>query len=307
MNDLTAALPFTPDGGRASHSGAAEAPGIEVCAAATLILVRAAAAPLEVLMLRRHPQAVFAPDAWVFPGGRVDPADGAADFDALCQGLTDARASAILGIASGGLAFWVAAARECFEEAGILLARPAAGFAPGGVGHPLDADTSLTLDAARLARHRRDLRAGQVTLAELLAAEGLVLDLAGMYYVSHWITPPGDSRRFDTRFLLAVAPPAQVASHDAAETVESIWTAPAAVLGRHAAGDVHLVFPTIKNLETLARFDSVGQLLEAARTIGPVPVSAPRFNGDPRTAPAALAGKIGGMRLQPPRDRSLHA
>jgi hypothetical protein len=150
----------------------------------------------------------------------------------------------------------------------------------------------------------------------VLAAEDLVLDLDGMYYVSHWITPPGGSRRFDTRFFLAAAPPDQVASHDATETVDSVWTTPAGVLSRYAAGEAHLVFPTIKNLETLARFDTVEQLLEAARTIGPVPASAPRFPGDLRTAPAVLArgpgyprsaSKIGGMRLQPPPDRSLHA
>jgi 8-oxo-dGTP pyrophosphatase MutT (NUDIX family) len=305
MNDLAPAPPFPGDGGPAGRSRGGATPGVEVREAATLILVRTATTSLEVLMLRRHPQSVFAADAWVFPGGQVDGADSAQDVAALCQGPTDAEASATLGIASGGLAYWVAAARECFEEAGILLARPA-------------------VDEARLARHRRDLHAGRRTLAEVLAADDLVLDLGGMYYVSHWITPPGGSRRFDTRFFLAAAPPGQVASHDAAETVESVWTTPAALLSRYAAEEAYLVFPTIKNLETLARFDTVEQLLEAARAIGPVPASAPWFAGDPRTAPATLARgpgrpriagvrgapevtKFGGMRLQPPPDRSLHA
>ncbi len=282
MSDLAPAVPFPGDGGRASRSGVGEASGVEVRPAATLILVRAGAAPLEVLMLRRHPASVFAADAWVFPGGRVDEADGA-DLGGFGPGLTDADASATLGIASGGLAFWVAAVRECFEEAGILLARPARGGRPGPVRR---------LDAARLARHRRDLHAGRKTLAEVLAAEGLVLDLGAISYVSHWITPPGDSRRFDTRFFLAAAPPAQVASHDAAETVDSVWTTPADVLRRHAAGEVRLMFPTTKNLETLACFDTVEQLLEAARA---------------RPAPVARETKLGGMRLQPPPDRSLHA
>ena len=265
-------------------------------------------------MLRRHPQSVFAPDAWVFPGGQVDGADGAADVATACQGLTDAEASATLGIASGGLAFWVAAARECFEEAGILLARPAARGAERPRGE--------TLDATRLARHRRDLHAGRTTLAQVLAAEDLVVDLGRVYYVSHWITPPGGSRRFDTRFFLAATPPAQMASHDAAETVESVWTTPAALLSRYAAGEVHLVFPTIKNLETLARFDTVDQLLETARALG----SAPGFPGHPPMACAAaaagargapgngsvrgaseLTSKLGGMRLQPPPDRRVNA
>jgi 8-oxo-dGTP pyrophosphatase MutT (NUDIX family) len=281
---------------------------VEVRPAATLILVRAGAAPLEVLMLRRHPASVFAADAWVFPGGQVDEADTVftgtprtpgftgtprtpGDPGGLGQGLTDAEASAMLGLASGGLAFWVAAVRECFEEAGILLARPAGAAAPGA--EPARSFGPVNrLDAARLARHRRDLHAGRKTLAQVLAAEDLLLDLGAVHYVSHWITPPGDSRRFDTRFFLAAAPPAQIASHDAAETVDSIWTTPAAVLRRYAAGEVRLMFPTIKNLETLALFDTVEQLLEAARA---------------RTAPVVLKARIGGMRLQPPPDRSLHA
>src|SRR5207249_5937565 len=99
---------------------------VEVQPAATVMLVRdagTAGCSLEVLMLRRHPEAVFAADAWVFPGGRVDDADHHAAPGAL--GPSDAEASAALGLPSGGLAWWVAAARECFEEAGILLARHA--------------------------------------------------------------------------------------------------------------------------------------------------------------------------------------
>jgi hypothetical protein len=124
----------------------------------------------------------------------------------------------------------------------------------------------------------------------VLDAEGLVLDLSGVHYVSHWITPPGHTaRRFDTRFFLAVAPPAQVASHDTTETVESLWTAPADVLARGAGGEIHLVIPTIANLEALTRFSSTAELVAAARAIGPVPVAAPRFRGDPSVPGSPLA------------------
>ena len=211
---------------------------MEVQPAATVMLVRDASGrrggSLEVLMLRRHPDSAFAADAWVFPGGRVDDGDRAGSPIAL--GPSDAEASQVLGLPSGGLAYWVAAARECFEEAGILLAR-----------HP-DAgtwlDTMTEWSAARLARYRRDLHAGVTTLGAVLEAEGLVLDLSGVHYVSHWITPPGfTARRFDTRFFVAVAPPDQIASHDTTETVESVWAAPA---------------------EALARFSSTAELVAAA-------------------------------------------
>src|SRR5438128_796743 len=139
---------------------------VDVEPAATVMLVRDAESgdargSLEVLMLRRHPEAVFAADAWVFPGGRVDEGDR--------HGAPVAEASAALGLESGGLAWWMAAARECFEEAGILLARHV------DSGEWLDA--SGEWDAARLTRYRREVHAGKTTLADLLDQEGLVLDL----------------------------------------------------------------------------------------------------------------------------------
>ncbi|MGH9034335.1 MAG: NUDIX hydrolase, partial [Acidimicrobiia bacterium] len=194
--------------------GGHPAPAVEIRPAATLMLVRDGADGIEVLMLRRHPDAVFAADAWVFPGGAVDPSDG--DLPpAAVPGVTDGDASATIGVHSGGLAFFVAAVRECFEEAGVLLARTAGGG---------DLDISSDLDATRFARHRRDLLAGRRSLAEMLGTEDLVLDLADVFYVSHWITPPGPPRRFDTRFFVAAAPGGQAATHDTAETVESVWT-----------------------------------------------------------------------------------
>ncbi|MDQ3944151.1 MAG: NUDIX domain-containing protein [Actinomycetota bacterium] len=259
------------------------APAVEIRPAATLMLVRDGVDGMEVLMLRRHPDSVFAADAWVFPGGAVDPSDGElAPTTAL--GPTDGVASTTIGVRSGGLAFFVAAARECFEEAGVLLARH--------TGSGVALDTSSDLDASRLARLRRDLLTGRRSLAQILDAENLVLDLSRVFYVSHWITPPGPPRRFDTRFFVAAAPAGQAASHDTAETVESVWTTPALALERGAGGEIHLVFPTIKNLEVLGRFGSVGDLLVAASAIDSVPVVAPRFRGDPLIPPAALDGHL---------------
>ena len=271
------------------------APDVQVQPAATVMLVRDAwghyppppshpgsrrGGALEVLMLRRHPESVFAPDAWVFPGGRVDQTDGAGA--PIGAGPSDAEASLALGVPSGGLAYWVAAARECFEEAGILLARH-----PGSGGW---LEVSSELATARFARFRREVHAGVTSFGDVLRAEELELDLSGVHYVSHWITPPGrTARRFDTRFFVAECPPGQAAAHDAAETVESIWTTPADALSRGAAGEIQLLIPTIANLKALARFSATAELVAAARTLGPVPVAAPRFRGDPTVPSAALA------------------
>src|SRR5438045_7172367 len=99
---------------------------IAVRDAATVMLVRDAAngGGMEVFMLRRNLNSDFVGGAYVFPGGAVDEEDRHADLERVCQGLSDDAASVQLGIPSGGLAFWVAAVRECFEEAGVLLAVP---------------------------------------------------------------------------------------------------------------------------------------------------------------------------------------
>ena len=93
--------------------------------AATVMLVRDAAdgePGVEVFMMRRTTNAVFGAGMYVFPGGRVDGMDGADDIAPFCRGLDDVAASEQLGVDHGGLAYWVAAVRECFEEAGVLLA-----------------------------------------------------------------------------------------------------------------------------------------------------------------------------------------
>jgi 8-oxo-dGTP pyrophosphatase MutT (NUDIX family) len=227
-------------------------PALAVRDAATVILVRDAPAGVEVLMLRRHPESVFAPRAWVFPGGVLEEADLQAA--PLVAGLTDAQASAALGLPSGGLAFWVAAVRECFEEAGILLAVRSDGDA---------ADLSSPWAASRFARHRRDIHRGRRTLADVLASEGLVIDCSSVHYVSHWITPPGGTRRFDTRFFVAAAPAGQTEAHDAAEIDESAWMSPAAVLEGHRRGELHLVYPTLKSLEALTGFQRATDVVAA--------------------------------------------
>ena len=197
--------------------------------AATVMLVRDAddgrgGPAVEVCMLRRNLASEFVAGVYVFPGGSVDPEDRGPRAAALCQGRTDAEASAILGIESGGLAFWVAALRECFEEAGVLVARPA-DHGAAGRGPLLDTSDPDVSEALRRPPGcgQRGSAPGCSTSAD---EEGLVLAADTVHYVSHWITPELAPRRYDTRFFITAAPPGQVASHDDGETIATIWVRP---------------------------------------------------------------------------------
>ncbi|MCL4801718.1 MAG: MBL fold metallo-hydrolase [Burkholderiales bacterium] len=234
--------------------------------AATLVLLRDAHAHCEVLLLRRADRATFAGGAYVFPGGAVDAADHDPALAGLCRGLDDAHASRALGVPDGGLAYWIAAARECFEEAGLLLAYDAAGA-------PLTIERERS---AELAAARRAMVGGRLPFVELLRSARLTLATDRIAYLDRWITQAGRPRRFDTRFFVARAPERQVAEHDGAELMHHEWLAPAIALERGRRGELDLLYPTIKTLETLARFRTVDEILAHARSERPLPPMAPR-------------------------------
>ncbi|MCA9299555.1 MAG: hypothetical protein KDA28_10840, partial [Phycisphaerales bacterium] len=227
---------------------------VPISDAATVMLLRdrASGEGIEVFMLRRTIKAVFAGGLYVFPGGRVDRADSSPEIDALCPGIEDDTASDRLGIDSGGLAFWIAAIRECFEEAGVLLARTADG-------------ATVSFDdpevEARFTAYRDQVHDGTLPLDELCRREGLVLDGASIGYVAHWLTPIGERRRFDTRFFVAYAPAGQRPLHDDGETIESFWVEPNDALGRHEAGELAMLPPTKATLQFLSGFTSVADVM----------------------------------------------
>jgi len=223
---------------------------------ATVMLVRdrhSADRPLEVFMLRRHPSTAFG-SVHVFPGGVVDGADDDAALDERCPGLDDGEASSRLGIERGGRAFWIAAVREAFEEAGVLLARAASGD-PVRFDHDPDVE-------ARFDDHRRALHDGGTTLLDVLAAEDLTLALPEVHYVARWITPEGEPKRFDTRFFVARAPEGQAYAHDERELIGSEWVHPADALRRHRDGDFPMIGPTIVSLQDLSRFATCDDLFD---------------------------------------------
>lgn len=234
--------------------------------AATVVLLRDAGAGLETFLLKRSAGTAFVPGAHVFPGGAVDPADADPAVYRRCDGLDDAEASRRLDLPRDGLAFWVAAIRESFEEAGVLLATDEAGAEPDW------RDPGLR---RRLAAGRRALHAGEAALAEILAAEGLRLPVARLRYYGHWVTPPGPPRRYSTRFFAARSPVGQTLAHDGIETVAGGWTPPGHALRCYRRGELTMILPTEMQLQFLRRFPDSGSVLETLDAMKRVPKVAP--------------------------------
>lgn len=229
--------------------------------AATITIVRDITEGFEVLMMQRSMSAGFMAGAYVFPGGAIDPEDTDPRLYELCAGIDDAEASRKLGVERDGLAYWVGAIRECFEEAGLLLC--------------YDRDNALVaLDRPELQTRfealRVQLNAGKLNFVDFCRQEGLRLAADKLTYFSHWITPVGAPRRYDTRFFACLAPGGQEPLHDEKELVDTVWVRPQAALERDRAGTLSLRTPTIATLRELsAAHDctSLMQVLAAPREI----------------------------------------
>ena len=189
-------------------------------------------------MLQRTQSAVFLGGAYVFPGGSLDPAD-------------DQLAGRVRGLAvtDPPVAYWVAAIRECFEEAGVLLACDSS-------GQLISAERALGL------LHYRNR-----PFHELLENEDLYIPASELAFYAHWITAPGRARRFDTRFFVATAPEGQQGSHDANETVHHLWIAPREALERAERGEIELVHATQQTLKDLGRFPKALEALQYVRSL----------------------------------------
>ena len=238
---------------------------------ATVTLVRDAARGPEVLLMQRNLQSGFVPGAYVFPGGALDAGDDASAARELCSGLSDAQASGMLGIARGGLAYWVAAIRESFEEAGLLLAYDAQ-------QRILALDEPGSID--RYTRHRHALNQGTRSLSDILREEKLTLAADHLVYSGHWITPLSAPRRYDTRFFVAVAPPAQEPLHDNHEMIGHVWVRPADALDRCRRGEFKMRIPTVRTLEGYTAYESVDALMKAMRARRDIPSILPHIKRD---------------------------
>ncbi|WP_415974396.1 NUDIX hydrolase [Rhodococcus sp. 077-4] len=225
--------------------------------ASTVILIRdgKSGPNIEVFLLERVGGMAFAGGMTVFPGGGVDPSDASADIGwagpppswwADRLGTDEGRAKALV----------CAAARETFEECGVLLA----GSTP----------ESIVTDTAPFAAERGRLERRELSFAEFLTAHDLVLRSDLLRPWSHWITPVGEARRYDTRFFVAVLPQGQTADGETTEAAGVSWRSTADALADWQAGNTILLPPTWSQLDALSRFDSVAEVITHERRIAPV-------------------------------------
>ncbi|HRG06478.1 MAG TPA: MBL fold metallo-hydrolase, partial [Acidovorax defluvii] len=222
--------------------------------AATVLLLRDTPdnGGLEVLMTRRSGTASFAPGAYVFPGGGIDALDASPETHAAA----DRRP------AQGDLHLTqaIAAIRESFEELGVLLARHT-----GGPRKGLMADAH---DIAAIDRHQ--------PFAAQCTARGLRLAADSVYLLAHWTGDRDLPRRFEVPFLVARMPEGQEPVADETEQFEPVWVRPADALARHEAGQFFMIYPTIRTLQRLAKFDATQAVLDAVAHEQPLWVSCPR-------------------------------
>lgn len=216
--------------------------------AATILLIRQGGGGPEVFMMKR-PGGVDFPDLHVFPGGKVDEADFAPE---LVSGLSPAAADRLLGIDAGGLRYWVAAIRECFEECGVLLA-----YRDGGLIRWAGED-----EIERFNGYRQQLIDGELGMLEVCRRENIRLAADRVLYFSHWITPEQAPRRFDTRFFIAAMPDDQRTIAHAWETADDEWVRPRDALAAHADGRWQMISPTLTTLASIADHPDVPSILD---------------------------------------------
>jgi len=221
---------------------------VPVRRAATVVLARDGDRGVEVFTLHRAAAMVFAPGVVAFPGGGVDPTDRMAiavpgrplSWWALRLELPEPEVAELLA----------AAVRELFEETGVLLGAPAG---PAG-------------NAAR-ERQRLELTAHRIGVADVLAAEGIEAPFDQLVPWARWITPPGQTRRYDTFFFVAAVPDGQRAAMLTTEAEHGQWDLPGDLIAAHAAGERAIMPPTLAVLHQVGDAASVAELLATERPI----------------------------------------
>ena len=206
-------------------------------------------------MVRRHAGAGFVGGHHVFPGGVVDDDDRNPEWAGHCRGQFDP--------------FAVAAVRELLEEAGVLLA------AHRGTGQ------DVAISPARLTAMARAVHDGTQRFLDACREADIDVRVGDLALWSHWITPVGEPRRYDTRFFVAAAPADQEAIHDDLELTDGAWGTASFFLEQHARGEIQMILPTVATLRSIEALRDTGEVLAAAAAKGAIEPTAPEIRREP--------------------------
>ncbi len=250
----------------------------------SLMIVRDSDIGVQVFMMKRSLRSSFG-GIWVFPGGILEDQDQDIAKKNYCNGIDEKKAKAILNYDQESLTYWIASLRETFEETGALIANR-------------DNNSFFTPtedEAINLERLRSDLNNGKISFISILKQLKLKIALERLIYISHWITPDVETKRYTTRFFLTSLNEEVTMTHDDLEGTDSKWIGINEALEAHKAGRISLIMPTIKNLESISSYKNTQELISAKNAIKAkdIPAIEPKFFKENGQWKGLLPGEYG--------------
>jgi len=248
------------------------------------MIVRDSDIGVQVFMMKRSLRSSFG-GIWVFPGGILEDQDQDIAKKNYCNGIDEKKAKAILNYDQESLTYWIASLRETFEETGALIAnRENNSFF-----------TPTEDEAIKLEVLRSDLNNGKISFISILKQLKLKIALERLIYISHWITPDVETKRYTTRFFLTSLNEEVTMTHDDLEGTDSKWIGINEALEAHKAGRISLIMPTIKNLESISSYKNTQEMISAKNAIKAkdIPAIEPKFFKENGQWKGLLPGEYG--------------
>ena len=248
------------------------------------MIVRDSDIGVQVFMMKRSLRSSFG-GIWVFPGGILEDQDQDIAKKNYCNGIDEKKAKAILNYDQESLTYWIASLRETFEETGALIA----------IRDNNSFFTPTEDEAINLERLRSDLNNGKISFISILKQLKLKIALERLIYISHWITPDVETKRYTTRFFLTSLNEEVTMTHDDLEGTDSKWIGINEALEAHKAGRISLIMPTIKNLESISSYKNTQEIISAKKAIKAKDIQAiePKFFKENGQWKGLLPGEYG--------------
>ena len=248
------------------------------------MIVRDSDIGVQVFMMKRSLRSSFG-GIWVFPGGILEDQDQDIAKKNYCNGIDEKKAKAILNYDQESLTYWIASLRETFEETGALIA----------IRDNNSFFTPTEDEAINLERLRSDLNNGKISFISILKQLKLKIALERLIYISHWITPDVETKRYTPRFFLTSLNEEVTMTHDDLEGTDSKWIGINEALEAHKAGRISLIMPTIKNLESISSYKNTQEMISAKNAIKAkdIPAIEPKFFKENGQWKGLLPGEYG--------------